>query len=79
VAAQTAADIEAIAARHHDVQQKQRGRLALGVRNHVGGGVKKPRGKPSGFQVMLYQPRNISVVFQHKNGLAQRSALAGGR
>ncbi len=69
--AQAAADIEAVSAGNHDVQQKQSGRLALGVGNQVGGGVKQPRCKPGGFQVMLHQPRNIGVVFQYKYGLAQ--------
>jgi hypothetical protein len=33
--------------------------------------VKKPRRKAGRLQVMLHQPRNIVVVFQYKNGLAQ--------
>lgn len=36
--------------------------------------------KTSGFKVMLYQPRNVGVVFQYKYGLAQTGMpFAGGR
>jgi hypothetical protein len=65
------ADVEAIAAGDHDVQQKERGRLALGVGNEVGGGVKEPRRVAGCLQVMLHQTRDVGVVFQNKNGLAQ--------
>jgi hypothetical protein len=33
--------------------------------------MKHPGQKARRFQVMLHQPRNISVVFQYKYGLAQ--------
>jgi translation elongation factor EF-Ts len=33
--------------------------------------VKEPCGKSRGFQMMLHQPRDVGVVFQYKNGLAQ--------
>ena len=44
-------------------------RSASGIR--LVGSVKQPRGESCCFKVMLHQPRNISVVFQHKYGLAQ--------
>jgi hypothetical protein len=69
--AQAPANVQAVSAGNHDVQQKQRRRPALGVGNHIGGGVKQARIKSRGFQVMLHQPRDIGVVFQYKYGLAQ--------
>ena len=51
--------------------RNKRRRLALGVGNQVGGGVKQACRKSRSFQVMLHQPRNIGVVFQYKYGLAQ--------
>ena len=71
VIAQAPANVEAVAAGNHDVEQKQRGRLALGIGNEVGGGVKQARLKARRFKVMLHQPGNIGVVFQNKYGLAQ--------
>ncbi len=76
MAAQPAADIQAVAARNHDVKQEKRGRLPLGVGNQIGGSQIRPDGKPCRFQVMLHKARNISVVFQHKYGLAQPVCLA---
>ena len=51
--------------------RNKRGRLALGVGNEIGGGVKQACFKACRFKVMLHQPRNIGVVFQNKYGLAQ--------
>jgi hypothetical protein len=69
--AQAAADIEAIAAGNHDVEQEKRRRPALGVGNEIGGGMKQARFKTRRFQVMLHQPCDVGVVFQNKYGLAQ--------
>jgi len=33
--------------------------------------VEYPGCKSSGFKVMLYQPRDVGVIFQYKYGLAQ--------
>ena len=71
MAAQPPADVESIAAGHHDVQQKQRGRFALGVGNQVSGSAVQARRKTGCFQVMLHQARDVGVIFQYKNGLAQ--------
>ena len=46
-------------------------RLALGIGDHVGGGMVQPRRKPRCFKMMLHQPCDIGVVFQNKYGLAQ--------
>jgi hypothetical protein len=36
--------------------------------------------KTSGFKMMLYQPRDVGIVFQNKYGLAQTGMpFAGGR
>jgi hypothetical protein len=69
--AQTAANIEAVTAGNHDVQEKQRGRPALGVGNEIGGGVKEACFKARRLKMMLHQPGYIGVVFQNKYGLAQ--------
>jgi hypothetical protein len=71
VAAQSAANIEPIAAGDHDIKQKQRGRLTLGVGNQVSGSLEEASCKPRCLKVMLHEPRNIGVVFQYKYGLAQ--------
>ena len=69
--AQAAADVEAVAAGNHDVEEKQGGRLALGVGNEIGRGVKEACLKARSFKVMLHEPGYIGVVFQNKYGLAQ--------
>ena len=69
--AQAAANIEAVAAGNHDVEKKESGRLALGVGNEIGGGVKQACFKARRFKMMLHQPGDIGVVFQNKYGLAQ--------
>ena len=66
VIAQAAANIETIAAGHHDVEQKKRGRLALGVGNEIGWGMKQACLKTCRFKVMLHQPCDIGVVFQNE-------------
>ena len=69
--AQAAADIEAIAAGNHDIEQEKRGRLALRVGNEISGGMKKACFKTSRLKVMLHQPRDVGFVFQNEYGLAQ--------
>jgi hypothetical protein len=69
--AQAAADIEAIATGHHDVEQEECGSLALGVGNEVGGGMEEAYFKTRSLEMMLHEPRDIGVVFENKNGLAQ--------
>ena len=69
---QTAADIEAIAAGNHDVQQEERRRLALGIGNQVGRGVEDAGSKTRRLQMMLNETGNISIVLKHKYDLAQQ-------
>src|SRR5580698_8119167 len=71
MASQTAADIEPIPARNHDVEEKQRRRLTLGVGNKVGGSAENANTEAGGFQVMLHQAGDICVVFKNKYCLAQ--------
>jgi hypothetical protein len=50
--------------------------LPFGVCNHIAGSVENPGCKACGLKMMLYQPRNVSVVFQYKYGLAQPECLS---
>ena len=71
VLAQPAAEVKAIAARHHDIQQKQRRRLPLGIGKNLTDRQIGANGKTGALQVVLDQPGDIRVVFQHKNRLTQ--------
>ena len=70
--AQPAAYIQAIATGHHDVQQKQRRRLTLGVGNEVGRGVEDAGRKTRRLQMMLHETGDVRVVLKHENNLAQQ-------
>ena len=52
-------------------RRNRAGGCALGVGNQVGWSVKQPCLKARRFKMMLDQPRDVGVVFQYKNGLAQ--------
>ena len=69
--AQAAANVEAVSAGDHDVQQEKRRGLTFGVGNDVGGGAVDPDGEAGGFQMVLDQARDIRVVLKNKNNLAQ--------
>ena len=69
--AQAAAYVEPVSAGDHDVEKKEGRRLTFGVGNYVGGGMKQAHIETGCFQMMLHQPRDVGVVFQHKYGLAQ--------
>ena len=71
VAAQPAAYVQAVSSGHHDVQQKEHGRLALSVRHEVGRSAVDADPKTGGFQMMLYQAGNIRIIFQDAYGLTQ--------
>ena len=71
IAAQTAAHIEAVSARNHDVQKEEHGRLALGVGDQVCRGAVDAYTKTCGFQMMLYQTGNIRIIFEDAYGLTQ--------
>jgi hypothetical protein len=71
-----ATNIQPIASRNHDVQQKECWRLPFGVWDHIIGGMKNPGCKSSGLKMMLYEPRYVRVVFQYKYGLAQPECLS---
>src|SRR5580658_9443548 len=69
--AQAAADVEAVSAGNHDIEEEKGGGLALGLGGEIGGGGIDAGGKAGGFQVMLDQARDIGVILKHKDGLAQ--------
>src|SRR5580698_10958960 len=71
VVAQAAANIKPVAAGNHNVEKKERGRLALRIGNEIGGGVKETGLKTCRLKMMLHQPGYIGFVFQNKYGLAQ--------
>ena len=70
--AQSAADVQTVAAGNHDVQQKERGRLALGVGNKVSRGMEDAGRKTRRLQMMLNETGDVRVVLKHKNYLAQQ-------
>ena len=76
---QTPAYIQPVAPRNHDVQQKQGRSLPLRIRNNVCRIPIHPHSKSGRFQMMLHQPRNVRVVFQHKYCLAQPCTLVNSR
>jgi hypothetical protein len=71
VIAQATANVEAVAAGNHDVEQKQRGGLTFGVGNQIRGGRINAGGEAGGFKVMLDQAGDIGVILKHEDGLAQ--------
>ena len=70
--AQPAADIQPIAARNHDIQQKQCRSLPLRIRNKVGRSMEDAGSKTRRLQMMLNETGNIRVILKHKNNLAQQ-------
>ena len=68
---QPAAEIEAVSAGHHNVQQKKRRRLAVGVGNNLADGRIGANGVAGALQMVLHQPRDVGIVFQHKDRLTQ--------
>ena len=68
--------IQTIASGNHDVEQKQRRWMPLGIRDDVCGRVKHPDCKSGGLKMMLHQPRNVRFVFEQKYGLAQPNRLS---
>src|SRR5580704_16513701 len=68
---QTATEIKPITPWNHDVQQKQRWGLPLGIGKNLTYRQIGADGKSCGFQVILNQPGDIWIVFQHENRLTQ--------
>ena len=75
VLAEAPAEVEAVAAGHHDVEQEEGGRLAFGVGDDAADGEVGADGEAGALQVILHQARDVGVIFQHKDGLTQRSDL----
>src|SRR5262249_37983312 len=73
--AKSAADLEAVATGNHDVEEEERGGLAFGVGNEIGGSGEAANRKACGFQLVLDQPRDVWIVFENEYGLAQEPSL----
>jgi hypothetical protein len=71
VATEPAAYIQTIAARNHDIQQKQGWSLTFRIGNKVGWSVKDAGRKPSRLKMMLNEAGNVRVVLEYKNCLTQ--------
>lgn len=71
MAPQTPANVQPAAARNHDIQKKQRGRLALGIGNHAQRVGKGAHRESRRLQVVPDEPLNIKVVFKDEYGLVQ--------
>ena len=63
--------VEAVASGNHDIQQKQRRGLALGIGKYLIDRQIGPDSKTRAFKMVLHQARNICIIFQHKNRLTQ--------
>jgi hypothetical protein len=79
VVAQAAADVEAVTAGNHDVEEKQDGGLALGVGDESRGSCVDAGRETGGFEVMLDETRDVGVILKHKHGLAQAEDSFPGR
>ena len=75
VSPQLSADLQAVPPGNHDVQQEECGGLAFGVRNQIGRRGKGAYRVARAFQLMLHQARDIGIVFENENGLAQEPSL----
>ncbi len=71
VLAKPPAEIEAISAGNHDVEQEEGGRLPFCVGEDLVDGQVWADGKPRTFKVVLHQPGDVGVIFQHKDRLTQ--------
>jgi hypothetical protein len=69
ILAQPAAKIESIATRNHNIEQEERGRLSLCIAKYLVDRQIGADSETSAFQVVLDQPGDIGIVFQHKNRL----------
>ena len=77
VLAQPAAKVQPVSARDHDVQQKKCGRLALGVRDQLGGREIGADGETGALQVILDKPRDVDLILQHNDRLTQAVLILG--
>ncbi len=71
VLAKPAAEVETIAAGNHDVEQKERRRLPFGIGKYLIDRQIGANSKSSAFQMVLHQPGDIRIIFQHKDRLTQ--------
>ena len=71
VLTQATAEIKAIAAGNHNIQQEKSGRLPLGIGKNLTDRQIRANGETGAFQVILDQPGDIWIIFQHENRLTQ--------
>jgi hypothetical protein len=69
ILAQSPAKIQTIPTWHHNIQEKECGRLPLGVAKYLIDSKIRANCEPSTFQVVLHQAGDIRIIFQHKNRL----------
>ena len=72
---QTTTYIESISARDHDIQKKERRGLPFGVGNNVGRGSKDANRESRGLKMVLYEARNVRIIFKNENSLTQSCIL----
>ena len=70
---QPPAQIQPIAAGHHDVQQKQRRPLPLRVLQNRTNRRIRPHRVARALQLILHQPADVGIVFQGKDHLTHSS------
>ena len=68
---QPTAEVETISAWHHNIQQKERRRLAVGIGNNLANRRIGANGVAGALQVILHQARDVGIVFQYKDRLTQ--------
>src|SRR5580698_7606351 len=73
---QTAAEVHAIAARHHDIQQKQRRPRTFSILHDGSNGRIRLSNKARTLQLILHQSANVSIVFQDEDSLAHTFSSA---
>ena len=73
-----AAQLEAVFARNHDVENEQRRPLPLGIGDDGVSGGEHFHRESIRFQMMPHQAGNIRIVFDHKDAGFHGSIVAGG-
>jgi hypothetical protein len=63
VLTQSPAKVQAVASRHHDIEQKERGGLTFGVGKYLIDGQIGANGKAGAFQMVLHQAGDINIIF----------------
>ncbi len=77
VAAQRAADLEAVEAGQHQVEQHEIRQRPAHRRQHLGPGMQQVHGKPGAAQAVAEQVRDVVVVFDHEKTRGGGGRLTG--